>query len=431
MRRKLSAIEHMIDGNIVYIVTLEGHFSEEQLRSSIQRVQRKHPALRMVMIEKGGKLYYEEECEAEIPLRIIPYLRDHDLERERQAELMTPFPYGQPQLRVVWLQSNTDNHLLFTSSHRICDGMSMLTIVRETLRLLSSREEMVPYPAVTAQDLIGDYTPAHPWKEKLKAHLLNLLLQMIPASNHQALNNEYYLEWSLDSPQTEALKLRCRAEGTSIHAALFVALDRALLAVLGRKKLPAWIESPMDVRRGRMSRLKSDMLFFGGGSLKLHTGEHAQQDFWTRARVVHDEIRRQIEKEMIDIPKRYYFNELLRPVTRERIQTMVRVGDMLKVNGSWNRFALSNLGSIDLQNEASPFRLKDLRLYVHSFNFRLLGLVAYTLQGKLRFYYAGDLECLDRSQAEVLKAMFSEILTKQIHHESDRTPGIALSAAVV
>ena len=44
MRRKLSAIECMIDGNIVYMVRLEGSFQEDRLRSALARVQRKHPA---------------------------------------------------------------------------------------------------------------------------------------------------------------------------------------------------------------------------------------------------------------------------------------------------------------------------------------------------------------------------------------------------
>ena len=52
MRRKLSAIEHMIDGNIVYFVRLEGSIDPERLRLALGRVQRKHPALRTLLREQ-------------------------------------------------------------------------------------------------------------------------------------------------------------------------------------------------------------------------------------------------------------------------------------------------------------------------------------------------------------------------------------------
>ncbi|GEM_PF-782833 len=413
MKRKLSAIEHMIDGNIVYVATLEGSVPPERLRRALDQVQRKHPALRAVLRQEQDGLYYEEDCAPEVPLRFVPRTKADDLQRECHAELTTPFAFGQPQLRLVSLQAEQECDLLFASSHRICDGMSMLTIVREVLRLLHADEELVPYAHVTTRNIIGDYQPPHPRKRKLKAHMLNAALMLIPVSRRQPENKEYHLAWALDPALTHAVKERCKAEGTSIHAALFVALDRSLCSVLGRKKLPAWIESPMDVRRGRSTSLKPDMLFFGGGSLKIHTGEAIEQDFWTRARAIHQELRNKIDQELFDIPGRYHFNELLRPVPNGRIQTMVQLGDLLKVNGSWNRFALSNLGNIEVSDEGSPFRLKDLCLYVHSFNFRLLGLVAYTLHGKMRFYYAGDERCLTRAQADALCSAFTNLLQQQ------------------
>ncbi len=41
----------------------------------------------------------------------------------------------------------------------------------------------------------------------------------------------------------------------------------------------------------------------------------------------------------------------------------------------------------------APFRLKDLRLYVHSFNFRTFGLIPYTVNGEMRFYFSIDEKC--------------------------------------
>jgi hypothetical protein len=419
MRRKLSAIEHMIDGNIVYMIRLEGSFNVDQLRSGLLRVQRKHPALRALIREEPDGLYYEEDSAPEIPLRVVPRTAEDDYRRECETELTTVFAYDQPQLRVIWLPSELESDLLLTTSHRICDGMSMLTIVREVLRSLHNDEELIPYAPITTRDMIGDYQPPQWWKRKLTARLMNGLLRLIPGSRRTPENNECCLEWGADRALSDALKQRCKAEGISVHSALMVALDRALFAVLGKKKLPAWIESPMDARRGRLAALKSDMLFFGGGSLKMRTGQATEVEFWARARAINEEIRRQIDQEMLDIPGRYHFYEMLRPLSGGQMQTVVRLGDALKINGSWNRIALSNLGNIVVSDSDAPFRLKDLRLYVHSFNIRVLGLVVYALNGKMRFYYVGDEKCLSCSHADALQREFMALLQQHLIQPDD------------
>jgi len=422
MRRKLSALEHMIDGNVVYFVRLEGAVDTARLRHALAEVQGKHPALRALIRTERDGLYYEEDCAPPVPLRVALRVDDNQYRGECQRELTTAFPYDQPQLRAVCLQTAQETDLLLTTSHRICDGMSMLTIVREVLRLLHTDEALTPYTAITTKDMIGDYRPPRPWKRKLKASFVNGLLGLIPESRRTPENNEYSLEWCGDRAFSDGLKQRCKAEGVSIHSALVVALDRALSTVLG-KKSPAWIESPMDARRGRLAALKSDMLFFGGGSLKIRTGQGTQTEFWERAREVNEQLQRDIEQELRNIPARYHFFEMLRPVPSGRMQSLVRIGDALKLNGSWNRFALSNLANVTVSSADAPFRVTDLRIYVHSFNIRLLGIVAYALNGIMCFYYVGDEKCMSCRHAEELKREFMSVLEQQMMRRDQGASG--------
>jgi hypothetical protein len=428
MRRKLSAIEHMIDGNIVYFVRLEGTIDAARLGYALSCVQRKHPALRTLIRKERDGLYYEEDCAPPVPLRVAFRLQDSQYRSECQRELTTVFPYDQPQLRAVCLQAAQETDLLLTTSHRICDGMSMLTIVREVLRLLHTDEELIPYTALTTQDIIGDYQPPQPWKRRLQASFLNGLLRLIPKSQREPENNEYSLEWCADRAFSDALKRRCKAESVSIHSALVVALDRTLSTVL-RKRSPAWIESPMDARRGRLAALKSDMLFFGGGSLKVRTGYGMQTEFWARAREVNEQLRNDIERELLNIPARYHFFQMLQPLPSGRMQSIVRLGDALKLNGSWNRFALSNLANVEVSSPDAPFRVTDLRIYVHSFNTRVVGIVVYSLNGKMRFYYVGDEKCMSCRHAEELKREFMSVLQREVMREPecDRSAAFACS----
>jgi hypothetical protein len=412
-------MEHIVEGNIVYAVRLEGSFTVDQLRSALLRVQRKHPALRALIREEADGLYYEADCVPEIPLRIVPRADEEDCRRECQTELTTGLAYDKPQLRVVWIRSELEHDLLLTTSHRICDGMSVLTIVREVLRLLHSTEELIPYEPITVRDIIGSYQPRQPWRRKLAAGLLNGVLRLVPNSHRAPENKEHHLEWSGDRAFLDALKQRCKAEGVSIHAALAVALDRTLLAVFGAKKLPKWIENPVDIRRGRFAALKGDMVFFGGGNFHLRTGQARQVEFWARARTIHEEIRKEVERAISDIPGDFHFADMLRPVKRAQVRSVVRLGDALKMNGSWNRFALSNLGNVAISDSSSPLRVKDLRLYMHSFSFRALCLVTYTLNGEMRFYCVSDEKCMSRGQLDSLQREFMALLQNQVPQAND------------
>lgn len=414
MKRRLSSIEHMIDGNIVYFVRLAGTFSPETLRSALARLQHKHPALRMLIREEPNGLCYEFDCAPEIPLRILARSGESDYRRESEAELKIRFSHDQPQLRMVWMQCDWEQDLLFVASHRICDGMSMLTIVREVLRFLHSDEIPDSYAPISPDDIVGDYRPSHPVMRRIGAQLCNGILGLIPESRKDSGNHEYCLEWYASEEMSDALRRRCRSEGASVHAALTVALNRALLGVLGKRKIPAWIESPMDGRRGRLAILRSDMLFFGGGSLTLRTSQASQSDFWEEARAVNQKLRARIDEELQNIPGRYQFFGMLRPLSDAKIRTLVRMAEVLKVNGSWNRFALSNLGNVVVTDPDAPFRILDLRLYVHSFNIRLLGLVSYLLNGRMHFYYVGDEKCMSRPQADALQREMMALLDDQL-----------------
>jgi hypothetical protein len=152
-------------------------------------------------------------------------------------------------------------------------------------------------------------------------------------------------------------------------------------------------------------------------------------DFWARAREIHEQIRGDIDKEMLNIPVRYHFAEMLRPLPSAQMQSMVRLGDALKINGSWNRLALSNLGNVVVTDIDAPFRVKDLRLYVHSFNIRLLGLVAYALNGEMRFYFVSDEKCLSFNQAERLKRKFMALLQQFIPAEENSSEDLLVLEA--
>ena len=428
-RRKLSHIEHIVEGNIVYFVRVKGCFGPEDVRSALNQVQQKHPALRVLLREERSALYYDYDAAPEIPLRVVRRRNPEDYRCECELELRDNFRKGEPLFRVTWLVSEREHDFLFTTSHRICDGASMLILVREILDSLSEvtvanfgaptvgSSRLIPYEPVMRRDLIADYKPPSVWKRKLVARLLNCVLALIPKARSFE-NREHFLEWRADVSLSERLRRRSKEEAVSVHAMFLVALDRALPAVFGGKA-PKWIENPVDIRRGRFPALKDDMIFFGGGNFQVMTGQSPDEDFWLRARAVNEEIRAKVEQELREIPLRFYFQEMLRPVSRGQVQTIVRLGDAMKMNGSWNRFAFSNLGKVEAIGSDSRLQVTDLRIYMHSLSVRALCLVTYTFRGEMRFYCMGDEKCISPAQTETLQRCFMEILENAVAASAD------------
>jgi hypothetical protein len=430
-RRKLSTVEHILDGNIVCLVRLEGSFSVDRLRAALSRVQRKHPALRALIGEEPDGLYYEADSAPAIPLRIVPRVADDDWQRECRTELTTDFAHDQPQLRAVLLPSDSEGDLLFTTSHRICDGMSVLTIVREVLRSLHNDEELIPYEPITVRDVIGNHRPKPSWKRAVAVGLVNGLLRLLPGSRREPEALEHYVEWSAGQRLSTALKQRCKAEGVSVHAALIVALDRAMSAVFGNEKLPTWIDNQMDPRRMRFPGLESDMLFLAGGSFKVRTGQAPDVEFWARTRLVNQEMRTLIEQAIRDAPGHFHLFEMFRPPTSAQIHSIIRLNHGLRRSRRLSSFPLSNLGNIVVLDSDAPFRLKDLRLYVHSFKTRALGLITYTINGEMRFYCLSHEKCMSRSQLDALERELMALLQRHAVPEDCAGEAAACSVAIV
>ncbi|HEV2498962.1 MAG TPA: hypothetical protein VGY31_05230 [Terriglobia bacterium] len=409
MKRKLSRIEHALNGNVVCFVSLEGRFTYDQLRWALACVQRKHPALRAVICTEADGLYYEDDPSAEIPLR----LAEGDYWPECETELTTDFDYDKPQLRVVWLQRAGGGDLVFATSHRICDGMSILIVVKEVLTALHSDEELLPYQAITVSDIIGGYRPANPWKFKLVLSLLNSALAFVPKSGRTPMNPEHFLEWKANRNLSDSIRQRAKAEGVSVHAALLVALNSALWTVF-RGGAPKWISSQIDPRRGRFSALKQDMLFFGGGSFKTATAPVRPEEFWVRARTIQEEMPWLIDQELAKIPARFHFFESLRPLSDGQWQWIVRLSEALKGRRRMSTFTLSNLGNVDLLPDMAPLRVNDFRLHVHSFKTKALGLVPYSLNGEMRFYCVSHEDCMTRDEMAALQKEFMTALETQV-----------------
>src|SRR5260370_39932828 len=83
---------------------------------------------------------------------------------------------------------------------------------------------------------------------------------------------------------------------------------------------------------------------------------------------MNEEIRRDVEDEIRDIPSCLHLLEMVRPLSSGQIQWIMRLGDALAFNGGWNGFGAFHLGKVVVSGRRAPVPLKDLRLFVEFLN---------------------------------------------------------------
>ena len=83
---------------------------------------------------------------------------------------------------MLYFERECDCDLLFTTSHRVCDGLSVFIIVKDVLRSLAGGAELEAHDPLGATDIIGKYRPAWLWLTSIGVPLINTCLRLFPAS---------------------------------------------------------------------------------------------------------------------------------------------------------------------------------------------------------------------------------------------------------
>ena len=134
---------------------------------------------------------------------------------------------------------------------------------------------------------------------------------------------------------------------------------------------------------------------------------------------MHEEVRRKIEQELINIPGKFQFFEMVRTPSENKMRSIVRLHNCLRGRDRRRVFSFSNFGDIQVLEGDASFELKDFRLFVHSFVVRLLGIFAYSLHGQLRFVYFGDEKCLSCAEIDALQHHFMAALEACVEQRAE------------
>jgi NRPS condensation-like uncharacterized protein len=396
--------------NCVFTAKIRGTIKEESLRMALSEIQRKHPLLRVVIREdEHGRPYFVSNTQIPpIPLFIIERFSDDDWITTSEKEWENRFDVKKgPLARLVWLKSEHVSELLLVCAHCICDGTSMLTLMREMLMLLDQQDTMMePYESFES---VHSLIPAHisaDRKKKIKVWLMSKIAAWIIAfktkKNKFPPGKSYLLHWKLDEEATTALTNMAKQEKTALHATFSVAFLEAMQLIKGHKT-KGHVVYPVDIRR-YIPEIKNDHLFAFAPIEELIV-EKDDTDFWTKTRKLRNDLAGKIDVMNI--------HELL--LMSEYFHSSVnRLIAYLKSSDGSHDVTLSNMGRLNIPDSYRSFHLETIYSPSASFPWRNPNtLVISNFRKEIDFSFISNESFLSKEDAAIVKDRMTEILLEK------------------
>lgn len=361
MKRKLMLLERImyVDAttplNCVLTVKLRGDISADHLAAALAKIQRRHPLLRASIDERseGGPYFVTNEKIGAIPVRIVPRTSDDDWLREAQQECHLRFDDEHPFARVVWLKSAEFSDLLLALPHCVCDGASLVVLMRELLKLLDDPD--LPLEACESPHSIHDLLPENftPKKTAWQAEMLSLAIRAcrpllaLQAKRRHATNRngkDYTLHWKLGENETLAISDACKRAHTSEHAALCMAFLKAFRQVRGNRARRKAL-CPADIRHF-IPRIKRNEMFAFAPMVAVEMGKDADADIWSASRKIKDDLIARIKA--LDVHELLWIGEHMHAAVDTMIQS-------LRVTDGRHDFTFSNMGRVRIPETYRTF----------------------------------------------------------------------------
>lgn len=416
MRRKLILGERIMYGDghtpltCVFVAKIRGTFPPEALREALAKVQAKHPLLRVGIQEdkKGHPWFITHEEVPEIPVRIMERSGEDDWKQAAPDIWKHLFDLRTgPLAGLVWLRSAGVSELMLFCHHCICDGTSFVAIMRELLALLDRPDTDIgtDRPFNTLQELIPSSLLSDKrkiLKGRLRSLLARVVFPLITPREKIPKEKDYMLHWKLSQAGSAALLNRCKAEQTTVHAALSVAFLRAFRLVKGAQARNKII-TPVDIRR-YVKEIKQDTLFAYAPIVHLQLNQ-PENGFWDQARKLKEELSEKINNMNV-------YEQLM---TGEYIHASLhKLVKFLKSTEGSHDITFSNMGRLDIPEQYTSFEVETIYSPNVAFPWRNPNtLITTTFRGQMDFTLMSNESFLPGQEAKAVKEKAMEILLKE------------------
>lgn len=416
IRRNLMMVERIMyvdpetPVNCVFTAKIKGNIPEENFKAALEKIQQKHPLLRTRIDNSSEKypFFIEVEEVESIPLRIVERKTDEDWLQESESEWFRLFKDDKkPLAQLVWIRGSEVSEILWVLPHCICDGTSLVTMMKELLGLLDDPSfEMNPYDVFNS---VNDFLPIdfNMKKKKRKARfylmMARLFFLMQRKSKTRNLGSNYVVHWKLNSDTTAQITEKSKAHGVSVHALLCSSFMQAFQDVQG-KQAKGKVISPVDVRHF-IPEIRQDQVFAFAPTVELSL-KKGNLDLLDNARQIKKDLVEKIEK--MEARELLWMGEQMHPVAE-------RMVSMMKSSKGGHDVTLSNMGRINIPSDYKNFKVETIISPTVAFPWLNSNtLVTTTYNQQMDFTFMSNEHFLPKEEAVTIKNKAIELLTSSL-----------------
>lgn len=319
-KRKMSGAERRFlrlpNANIVIGARVRGRVDPSLLPDAIAKIKHKHPLLNSrIQLEEpatGSAGWFTQE---NVPKILISARLRHTLEEwievaaEEQKKAFS-IETG-PLIRIVVLEAADDFDLIITAHHSICDGRSLVYLIRDILTALAHPDQasgLLPIVPIAAETCLPPSVSVS-WITRFIIQNINRkwLRKGLSFSEqaYQDLHQEFWqkhhatiLRWELPKVQTATLVNRCKQENVSVNSALYAAFLKAQQHVqAGRQKKThdslRTVIVPIDFRN-RLTTSVGEAVGFYASAIVFKLKIKPKKSFWDTARILDKRIHQKL-----------------------------------------------------------------------------------------------------------------------------------------
>jgi len=364
----------MPNANVVMYGVFETTVSKDDLEKTVLFLSDKHKLLNCyIETDKENKVWYV------IDKKLLPEVNtliSKNINEILINELKHRFDFEKGPLIRFTLLNQTETTLIINCHHAICDGMSLVYLFKDIMRILSEKnikiEQKMPVflePKNIPQRLGNPISRFFissinkKWSKKT-----------ISFSNqkYQEVHNNFWKEYKpqiisfkFSKEETANIVSQCKQNNVSVNTGLITTFLYAEKQLFGQKDYSSKVIVTDNLRTHLKNQPGESMGFFIS-TLKPNLEYSEKKTFWENAQIFHKKIKRLLEKDL-------FKNQLIGLFTPKFLDVMMlnlfgqredkRVKKLLKKAGM-NKlnftFTIANLGLIEIADNLKKLKIKTL-----------------------------------------------------------------------
>jgi len=362
------------NANVVLYGVFETTVSKDVLEKTILFLSDKHTLLNChVKTDGENKVWYVTD---KILLPEVNTPKSKNINELLINELKHRFDLDKGPLIRFTLLNQTETTLIINCHHAICDGMSLIYLFKDIMRILSGKDIKIEQkmPVFLEPENIPQRvgTPI----SRFFISLTNKKWSKEPISFSNQLYQEVHTDfWKECKPQIISFKFskeetanivsQCKHHHVSVNSGLVTAFLYAEKQLFGQKDYSSKVLVTTNLRTHLKNQPGESMGYFIS-TVRPNLEYSEKKTFWENAQIFHNKIKRLLEKDLfksqlislftpnfLDVMMLNFFGQREDKLAKR----MIKKSGMDKINST---FTIANLGRIEIADNLEMLKIKTL-----------------------------------------------------------------------